>query len=380
MFNLTKTEVLNCFINDFLSHNFQNAVTVGGYDISSHRYRSWEICRKAFEPYKEIGLPPDSKSKDDVVDYLALQLAFYLASWGMYRGSSFLLYLDYTVHKPVIEILLNDTYRPLFKSDDLISAHVDLIKSGETDKVNKSQYITLLFGENGKGGITKELTDYYAKWRTSVDQKRVEPNSDLFFGEAKTSSNLSAVLVTKILMGVYGCIPAYDRYVCSGLKTQGICQTYNKSGVLDLLQKMEKNNLPANLAIVRAEIKASHSTHSYDIDSYTYMKLMDMVLWGIGGGGIVVFKKEKNPQATVINNTTYRAVFDQLKEQHNSLYTLHTANGTYTSNNLEAIFNCVLTEDLKITDKTLLEEIAKLEYNRDGDISQNYMKILDKTK
>jgi hypothetical protein len=273
--------------------------------------------------------------------------------------------------------LLSDTYRPLFKSDDLISAHIDL---GKTDKVNNSQYITLLFGDNGKSGITKELTDYYAKWRTSVDQKRVEPNSDLFSGEAKTSSNLSAVLVTKILMGVYGCIPAYDRYVCSGLKTQGICQRYNKSGVLDLLKKIEENNLLANLAIVRTKIKASHSTHSYDVDSYTYMKLMDMVLWGIGGGGIVVFKKEKNPPETVITNTTYRAAFNQLKVRRNSFYTLHTANGTYTSNNLGAIFNCVLTEDLKILDKTLLEEIAEFEYNGDGDISQNYIKILDKTK
>ena len=29
------------------------------------------------------------KEKEKIVDYLALHLGFYLASWGMYRGSSF---------------------------------------------------------------------------------------------------------------------------------------------------------------------------------------------------------------------------------------------------------------------------------------------------
>ena len=51
------------------------------------RYRSWEYCYKAFH---------DARGNTNAdVDYLSLQLAFYLASWGMYRGSSFLLQKDY---------------------------------------------------------------------------------------------------------------------------------------------------------------------------------------------------------------------------------------------------------------------------------------------
>ena len=42
------------------------------------RYRSWEYCYYTF--YK-------ARTAQTVdVDYLSLQLAFYLASWGMYRG------------------------------------------------------------------------------------------------------------------------------------------------------------------------------------------------------------------------------------------------------------------------------------------------------
>ena len=40
---------------------------------SNHRFKSWEYCYTAF-------------GNLDSVDYLSLHLAFYLASWGMYRG------------------------------------------------------------------------------------------------------------------------------------------------------------------------------------------------------------------------------------------------------------------------------------------------------
>ena len=57
------------------------------YDELKHdpnaRYRSWEHCYSNFY---------HARGKEVIdVDYLSLQLAFYLASWGMYRGSSFLI-------------------------------------------------------------------------------------------------------------------------------------------------------------------------------------------------------------------------------------------------------------------------------------------------
>ena len=41
-------------------------------------------------------------------------LMFYLASWGMYRGSSFLLQKDYKIHIPVVEEVLKTKYNILF--------------------------------------------------------------------------------------------------------------------------------------------------------------------------------------------------------------------------------------------------------------------------
>jgi hypothetical protein len=66
------------------------------------RYRSWEHCYKSFYDARGLASPDP--------DYLSLQLAFYLASWGMYRGSSFLLQKDYKVHVPVVEEILKKEY------------------------------------------------------------------------------------------------------------------------------------------------------------------------------------------------------------------------------------------------------------------------------
>ena len=62
------------------------------------RYLSWEHCYKAFLENRDA-------NDEQAIDHLALHLAFYLASWGMYRGSSFLLQKDYKVHIPVVKII-----------------------------------------------------------------------------------------------------------------------------------------------------------------------------------------------------------------------------------------------------------------------------------
>jgi hypothetical protein len=73
---------------------------------SNGRFRSWEYCYKCFH---------DARNNPDAdVDYLCLHLAFYLASWGMYRGSSFLLQKDYKVHKKVVKEILKPQYDCLF--------------------------------------------------------------------------------------------------------------------------------------------------------------------------------------------------------------------------------------------------------------------------
>ena len=143
------------------------------------RCRSWEHC------YSDFINARDSKNAD--LDYLSLQLAFYLASWGMYRGSSFLLQKDYRIHIPVVKELLKEKY------DSLAGIDCVELKREENQR---------LFED-----INAFLDEYYCDIRSEVKGKEVK-------------NQLSYTLITKILMGTLGCVPAYDRYFISGIKSK----------------------------------------------------------------------------------------------------------------------------------------------------------------
>src|SRR5690349_1631304 len=72
-----------------------------------HRYRSWEHCYRYFREVTPSGITAQRETA-------ALQLGFYLASWGMYRGSTFLLQHAYTVHLGVVDCLASPRFAPLW--------------------------------------------------------------------------------------------------------------------------------------------------------------------------------------------------------------------------------------------------------------------------
>lgn len=197
------------------------------------RYRSWEYCYSHF--FNARG------NKDADVDYLSLQLAFYLASWGMYRGSSFLLQKDYKIHMPVVQELLKEKYDPLMG-----------IECAELKTDSNQQLLE---------DLNTFLSEYYDKIRRQVKEQNLK-------------NQLSYTLITKILMGTMGCVPAYDRYFISGIKNQKIATgNYNINSVLQLVDFYEKN--ADRLEPVRKEMKV------YGL-SYPQMKMLDMGFWQIG--------------------------------------------------------------------------------------------------
>ena len=102
------------------------------------REHSWEHCYYSY--YKA------RKEENPDYDYLSLQLAFYLASWGMYRGSSFLIQKDYTIHMPVIKRLLDGRYNVLFGIDC-----ESIKKSANKELLN--ELITFFKSINGNDGM-----------------------------------------------------------------------------------------------------------------------------------------------------------------------------------------------------------------------------------
>lgn len=197
------------------------------------RFRSWEHCYKNF--YK-------ARNENSVdVDYLSLHLSFYLASWGMYRGSSFLLEKDYRVHIPTINKILCPKY------DVLLGADYNIL----LDEDNQS-----LLWE-----LSEELEEYYKGIRSQVKGEKI-----------KTS--VSKTLITKILMGTLGCVPAYDEYFIRGIVKEKVAKgTYCKESVKALAKFYEKYN---------EKFDAERSNWRVEDIEYPQMKLLDMGFWQMG--------------------------------------------------------------------------------------------------
>jgi len=211
------------------STEFYNALKID----ENGRYRSWEHCYSHF--IKARG------SKDVDYDYLSLQLAFYLASWGMYRGSSFLLQKDYKIHIPVVKELLSVKY------DTLAGIECSALRKESNQKLLQD--------------INSFLEQYYDKIRREVKEQDLK-------------NKLSFTLITKILMGTLGCVPAYDRYFIAGIKNKKVATgNYNIKSIMQLVDFYENNADQLEYAREKMEIEGL---------LYPQMKMIDMGFWQIG--------------------------------------------------------------------------------------------------
>lgn len=197
------------------------------------RHHSWEHCYKNFHDARH--------QKSPNYDYLSLQLAFYLASWGMYRGSSFLLQKDYRIHIPIDEEILEPQY------DCLFGIECVALERQEVQELLKKLEIAI---ENHYDGIRRGTKGPHLKY------------------------GLSTTLITKILMGTLGCVPAYDRYFVDGIKSQHVTTgNYSIKSLLGLVDFYKRNHV--KLEATRKQLKA------YDL-LYPQMKLLDVGFWLIG--------------------------------------------------------------------------------------------------
>lgn len=193
----------------------------------NHRYMSWEHCFKYFSqtnPNEEMA---------------CLYLAFYLASWGMYRGSSFLLWKDYLVHREVVKRLLSSTHLRSVDFSQECSAEIDQIF---------------------------EWSDWIRNW---YEEHIREVN-----GKSR-KIHVTDTLTTKILLGTLGCIPAYDRYFIGGLRAEKLSYSRISKPHFRSLVEFYKHN-KGDFDSAQVEIKKKSGVY------YPAMKLVDMYFWQIG--------------------------------------------------------------------------------------------------
>lgn len=194
-----------------------------------HRYKSWDNCHKSFSVSKQT-------------DIHILELAFYLASWGMYRGSSGLLQKNHLVHRGAVDILFSNEAQKLKCNSN-----------NEVAECNISEILNL----------KEKLANHYRKIKFTKgvgEQKSISPTD---------------TLLSKILLGTLGCVPAYDRYLIHGLKEREIENTtFNKTSLNELFGFIDKNR--TEIESVQKHILAQTNQH------YPVMKILDMYFWQTG--------------------------------------------------------------------------------------------------
>ncbi len=133
--------------------------------LPNHRYSSFDYCYNYF--YKISNKNIDTEKS-------CAFLGFYLASWGMFRGSSFLLQKSYKYFMPLVDYIngLDESIWDISPIDYLTT---------------KKQ---------------KQIINIYTDIRRLVIEN---------FNQSKT-------LVTKIMLGTLGIVPAYDEYFCNTFK------------------------------------------------------------------------------------------------------------------------------------------------------------------
>lgn len=203
----------------------------------NHRYKSWENCHEYFHKRRS-----EKSKKASNLD--CLQLGFYLASWGMYRASSFLLDKSYEVHSPVISEILKSKYKNIW----------DINYCNITPKSDELNLIIELYSQ------LKKL--YSSQIKSKNNQKKKKKVSD--------------TLITKVLLGTLCCTPAYDRYFKEGCAKKKINphSNFTKNSLIKIVKYYNLNKEEFELA----------STKIFNLRKIKYpaMKIVDMYLWQLG--------------------------------------------------------------------------------------------------
>ncbi len=193
------------------------------------RYHSWDRCREAFTTVN-----PNS--------YQALELGFYLASWGMYRGSGGILQRNHLVHQGTVDVFYAGNY--------------DHLKCSPGHEVSEAQIPSIL-----------DLRDAIAKEYEKIQFKR--GNNPL------KPISATDTLTSKVMLGTFGCVPAYDGFFIRGLIELNLAKRrFNIEGLAEIFQFYEQNQ--EEIQACATLIQQNTGKH------YPVMKIIDMYFWQVG--------------------------------------------------------------------------------------------------
>lgn len=193
----------------------------------NERDASFDYCFNYFQAIRDSGQL--SKIADPAnIEVSCLHLGFYLASWGMFRGSAELLQKSARHLVPVVEAVAR-TDPSFWKIDADVYTDANI----------------------------KALHEEAGKIRDALP-------------------GMTDILLTKIMLGVFGSVPAFDENFKAACKSEGIVQTFGIEALSKIGAFYKKNAAAIN----------SHQVTTVDFISgvatkrmYTRAKLIDMAFF-----------------------------------------------------------------------------------------------------
>lgn len=193
------------------------------------RYASFDYCFNYFRSFHDRDDVSGLAAKNQL-QVSCLQLGFYLASWGMLRGSSVLLQRSVRNFIPVVEAIAD-------MPEEVWSIDVDSYSSTNCDA----------------------LLEGVARIRRSFPERA------------------SDILVTKTMLGVFGGMPAFDQFFKKGFSAHTVSgRSLRKVGQFyeDHTEVIDTNRVPT----------ISFDTGAATDLMYPRAKVIDMVFFTVGGG------------------------------------------------------------------------------------------------
>jgi len=201
------------------------------------RDASFDYCFNYFQTFRDSGTVALLAGSDNIL-LSCLHLGFYLASWGMLRGSTELSERSVRYLIPVVEVIARTD--PSFWEIDA-DCYTD--------------------------ANLKVLDEEAAKIRNALP-------------------GMSDILLTKIMLGVFGSVPAFDTNFMEACRLEGMIQTFGVE-VLKEIGKVYKDNA----AVIDAHLVPTFDFISgqYTSRRYTRAKVIDMAFY-IEGERLILAK------------------------------------------------------------------------------------------
>lgn len=190
------------------------------------RYASFDYCFNYFQSFREQGRFSELASPAQM-QTSCLHLGFYLASWGMLRGSSFLLSKSVKVYQSLI--------RSISVADPILW------------EIDVNCYTP---------GNIRLILDF---------KKRIREN--LNYG-----NGASDILVTKVMLGIFGNVPAFDTYFKNGFGVS----TFGKTALEKILSFYNTHH-DAIEKIRRPTLDFTTGLPTHRL--YTRAKIIDMIFF-----------------------------------------------------------------------------------------------------